>query len=697
MNTRFHTHLLVASSLTFLWHPAYAQNEHTIEHIEVGASHYAILKNSGSALHQFSKEEIAQAPHIADDVFRLMPSLPGVSAGDYSAHFHVRGGQKNEVLVLLDGQQLYRPFHMKSFNSAFSIIDTENAEQVNLYTGGFSARYGNKLSGVLDIQSLQPSQKNIYSLGASFINARAAGQGSFDSQKGHWLISARRGYLDMVLKAMDDETSKFEPVYADLYSKFSYELSDRHTVSMNLLYAYDDEILDDNFDEWNGFEKYYVKEKITGSYASQYLWSRLSSQWNDTLSSQTILSVGKIDEQRRGGQSDPYEIELTVNDDKSFSFYGLKHHWQWLASDYFMLEFGLHSKQVDTHYDYKMDVHRYRVFADTPQSQRNSAKVTAEGSESGVFISNKYKLSSDWVSQLGIRYDKQNYQGFSDSQISPRAALTYNISTTDSLNFSWGHFYQAQDVLDLQISDGVTHYASAQKSTHYIVGYSGAYQSLSYRIESYYKHLSNIPKRFENVLDPLNFFPEAQADRHLIKATEGNISGLELSFEQRINKKFRWHLNYTWSKALETINGEKVKRSWDQTHTLNGGVNYAFDNGWNLNVTGHYHSGWPTTGEYGTLQTNNNAQQQIVRHLKRRNQQSLDSYLRFDLRISKQYPLHKSQLQVFFEVSNLLNRKNQCCVESSNYTLTNNNNVTVKQEHGHWLPIIPSFGVKWDF
>ena len=689
-------HCTVALSCA-LYSQAYAQDMQSIEHIEVGASRYAIMKNTSSALHQFTKEQIAQAPHIADDVFRLMPSLPGVSAGDYSANFYVRGGQKNEVLVLLDGQQLYRPFHMKSFNSAFSIVDTENAEQIQLYTGGFNARYGNKLSGVLDIKSLQSASETKYSLGASFINARAAAQGSFAQQRGHWLVSARRGYLDMILKAMNDETSKFEPIYADIYTKVSYELNDIHTISANMLYAYDDEILDDNFDEWNGFAKYFVREKITGNYASQYLWSRLSSAWTDSLSSQTFLSVGKVEEQRKGGQSDPYDLDLSVNDDKSFSFYGLKQDWLWLKSPMLMFEFGFETKQLDVTYDYKMALFRHKHFAGKPQSQRNTAWVKAKGDTFSGFVSGKYKFASDWVTELGVRYDKQNYQGFSDSQISPRAAISYHLSPQHSINVSWGHFYQAQEMLDLQVADGVVAYAPAQKAQHYIVGYSGAYNTLSYRVEAYYKRLSDIPARYENALDPLNFFPEAQADRQLISASDGEVSGVEVSFAQTLNEKWRWHANYTWSDATETIAGRSVPRSWDQTHTLNGGINYVFDSHWNMNITAHYHSGWPTTKEFGTLKTDDQGQRYIVRHLGARNTHNLDSYLRLDMRVSKQYQLENSTLKVFFEISNLLNRKNQCCVEASNYRIGTNNTVLVTQEYGHWLPMIPSFGLRWDF
>ncbi len=260
-----------------------------IERIEVSGSSYTLMESASTINNHLSKEAIDKMPHIADDVFRLMPTIPGVSAGDYSANFFVRGGEADEVLVLLDGQQLYRPFHMKSFSGAFSIIDTENIGRMDFSSGGYSAKFGNKMSGVLDITSLNPSEETQYSLGASFINASAGAQGSFANDKGSWLVSARRGYLDMILKAMEDETSKFEPIYGDVYGKASYFLNDDHELSVSLLYAFDDEILDDNFKEWDGQKEYDVKEKIKGKYASQYLWMNLSSDWSEELSSTTIL------------------------------------------------------------------------------------------------------------------------------------------------------------------------------------------------------------------------------------------------------------------------------------------------------------------------------------------------------------------------------------------------------------------------
>jgi hypothetical protein len=103
--------------------------------------------------------------------------LPGLVSNDYSAHFGIRGGLHGETLIMLDGLQLYEPYHLKDFNEgAISIIDANTIDGVQLMTGGFPARYGNKRSGVFDVTSRAPESKGTtIDLSVSFLNTHALG------------------------------------------------------------------------------------------------------------------------------------------------------------------------------------------------------------------------------------------------------------------------------------------------------------------------------------------------------------------------------------------------------------------------------------------------------------------------------------------------------------------------------------------
>ena len=686
-------------------------SDEDIERISVSGSQYTLMESNSGMNNYLSKESIDNMPHMADDVFRIMPSLPGVSAGDFSANFFFSVVEADEVLVLLDGLQLYRPFHMKSFNSAFSIIDTENVAAIEFSSGGYSAKFGNKMSGVLDITTLMPTEETKTSIGASFINARAGSQGDFENGRGFWLVSARRGYLDMILKAMDDETTQFEPTFGDVYAKVGYELNDQHMLSMSLLYAYDDEILDDTFID-NEVE---IKEKIAGKYDSSYLWLNLNSTWSDTLSSDTLVSIGKITEDRDGGEFDPYEIWLRLRDEKKFSVLQFKQDWQWRVSDEQLLQLGINTKYLDAEYDYKMKVWHVNNYQQDSSNNVNESNylwrhndIESKGNEIGLYANHKFRFNDKLVSEVGLRWDKQDYMGFDDHQISPRASVAYSITPETRLRFSWGHYYQAQDILDLQVADGVTDFTKAQKAEHRIIGldtilFQGksyqnqAYKNISLRVEVYQKLLSSIKGRYENAFDRYEFFPEGQADRQFIAPQSADIAGVELSVNQQFNHKLYWSANYVWSKATDEIEGKDYLRNWDQTHAVNLSLNYLMDNGWNINAAYTYHTGWPITGEYGTAELQSDGNYQLTKYIGERNKQTLKSYNRIDFRASKTYQLNDSVLTWFFEITNLLNTENECCVAQSYYDVNNNGEVTVVQERGSWLPMIPSLGFKWQF
>ena len=133
-----------------------------------------------------SREDIESVPQLGEDIFRAVNRLPGLSSGDYAAHFSIRGGRHDETLILLDGLELYEPYHLKDFNEgAISIVDVETIDGVQLMTGGFPAQYGNKRSGVFDITSRTPeTDKARYSVGVSFMNARAMARGPLWGEQG---------------------------------------------------------------------------------------------------------------------------------------------------------------------------------------------------------------------------------------------------------------------------------------------------------------------------------------------------------------------------------------------------------------------------------------------------------------------------------------------------------------------------------
>jgi hypothetical protein len=166
-----------------------------IEHIRVTPSHFRLFAQEPAVRQFLSRDEVALMPHLADDAFRAVKALPGVSGGEFSAGFSVRGGSHDEVLILLDGLELFEPFHLKDFQNLFSAVDAETLGGVEFLTGGFPVEYGDRLSGVLDMAIATPTEAQATSVGIGTFNAQVLSTGQWNEGAGHWLASLR-GWLD---------------------------------------------------------------------------------------------------------------------------------------------------------------------------------------------------------------------------------------------------------------------------------------------------------------------------------------------------------------------------------------------------------------------------------------------------------------------------------------------------------------------
>ncbi len=135
-----------------------------LDEIDVTSS-YSMLREE--IPHQtLDRVEIMALPHFGDDLYRAVMVLPATSGGDISGRFNVRGGLYGEVLVRLDGLEIFEPFHLKDYQGVFSILDPEVIGGVELLPGSYPAQYGDRMSGVLEMTTLRaapPRQKRLIS------------------------------------------------------------------------------------------------------------------------------------------------------------------------------------------------------------------------------------------------------------------------------------------------------------------------------------------------------------------------------------------------------------------------------------------------------------------------------------------------------------------------------------------------------
>ncbi|WP_444994774.1 TonB-dependent receptor plug domain-containing protein [Aliikangiella sp. IMCC44359] len=663
--------------------------QYRVDCVVVTGSRYSISNENSN--HFMSKQDIEKLPHFADDIFRMMPAMPGITSGDFSAKFFVRGSDYSELLVMFDGQELYRPFHLKDYGSVFSIVDTDLVGSLDFSSGGYGAEYGNKMGGVLNINSLSYLDRD-YSLGMNFLVSKIHGQGSYND--GEWQLFARRGYLDIILELDGgDDDSDSDLKFGDFFAKVDHQINSKHQLLTRLLVVADSTQYKDSYIEQENI----VDEKLNAEYDNTYFWTRLESDWSEKLSSNIKLAIGELSEFRQGHVYDPTVIDVNVDDRRSFDFIDLTQQTVFHVNNDSLLKFGLGIMSTEAKYDYHSRRFLYEEYQQSPTLRRDIVRKFS-GERYHAYVNHKYQINASLYSEIGLRWDSQNDLGFSESNTSPRLSLAYLVNDRSSLRFSWGHYFQSAEVLELQVEDGVTEFKPAQRAEHRIIGYQHEFGSgISLRTEAYEKIITDPIARFENVFDSNVPFPENQADRVLIAPNESNMRGIELSAKQQVNDKFSWASSYVWSIAEDIIDNKKFNRSWNQEHALKLDFNYLSDGGWNSHLSMTYHSGWPTTSEYGVATLLDNGEYDIERFLGPRNAANLDDYLRFDIRFSKRLNLQNSDFTYYFEIFNLTDHTNQCCVANSRYQVLADGQVAVKQEHETWVGRIPTVGFSWDF
>ncbi len=662
-----------------------------LNEVIVTPSHFRLLEAEPESRQFLDREEVRQMPHAADDLYRAVKRLPGSAGGDFTAKINVRGGEQDELLVILDGLELYEPFHLKDFQSIFSIIDSEAIGGVDFLTGGFPVQYGDRMSGVMDIAVATPVGPATTEIEISTINARVLTQGSFDGGMGQYFVNARAWYPDAIVNAVEDQKAEVTTDYYDVLAKIQHRVGQRSELSLDLLAAYDDlgyrKVADDE------------TQDVGAEYASYSAWFNLRTQWTPRLYSQTVLSAGRLTRRRNGIVDDVEDGRLEVDDDRAFEFTGLSQDWTVELSSRNLLKAGFDIIRQEAVYDYVSTTTLRDPDSPTdplPPTTEVDTHLDPEGTAYSAYVADRFQVIDPLIIELGLRWDRQSWIG--DHQVSPRVNILYSLGEHTAVRAAWGRFYQSQRLNELQVEDGAERFFPAQLANHWLFSVEHAFSpGLTSRVEIYRKDLEDLRPRWENLFSPIQLFPEAEADRTLVAPDQGLVRGLEIVLKGVAGPRTTWWASYILARAEDEFDGVWQPRSWDQKNALTVGINLTLPRRWNVSLAGIYHSGWPTTPVTGEVVVNEEGEEEVEPVIGTRNSARYPAYARLDLRVSKLFPTTSGGLTVFLEVINLTNRKNVCCTEDFQYEIEPDGAVTVTPEYGYWAPIVPSLGVGWQF
>ncbi len=645
-----------------------------------GIAHEAIDKKE-----TLNREQIETLPQFGEDIYRAVNRLPGISSNDMSAKFTVRGGDATTVRVTLDGLELYEPFHLKDFDGALSILDVAAIGGVDLTTGGLPVEYGNHLTGAFDLHTTnQLYARPRTTVGLSISNVRIMSQGSFAHGNGMWLLSGRRGYLDIILR-LAGQGDNLNPRYYDALGKVIYQLSPKNRVEVHALRAGDDALLVDNDDVGT----------IRSRYGSTYGWVTWHTTPVQRLEVSTQLSVGRLD-WRRVAEEHGTGNDYDVREVRTFDVGGVKQDWRVSMSDRLSIKWGLEAKRGAADYDYFNRVGRSRVEARQGVFYVDSTRtmLSPDGSELGAYVAPRFRPWSPLTLEAGVRWDRQTHTD--QAELSPRVNAALALDKHTTLRAAWGQYAQPQGLYELNVQDGQRAFSPADRATQVVAGIErDVGDGVTARVEAYRRTESDLRTRFRNVASRVEPIGEAEPDRTRLDLDRGRAQGVEL-FLQRHLAKSSWSASYALAHAVDFLHdGRQLDRPLDQRHTLYFDYTVAPSPDWHFSWSWQYHSGWPATEVSFRVDTLTTGDVWVTRSFSAAYESRLPAYHRMDLRLTRSFPVRQGRLSAFLDVFNLYNRKNPLAY-AYNVSI-NRGRLFVQRAVEPMLPILPTIGAMWEF
>jgi hypothetical protein len=664
----------------------------------VTPGYYGVIESAGATRLTMSRTQIQAAPQIGEDIFRAVSRLPGIAANEFSAGFAVRGFGPEELYVSLDGLELTEPYHLKDIaGGALSILDVDAVGGVELTTGGFSAEYGDRLGGVFSMRSVDPRRdRTRTALGISVMNARASSQGGFAHGRGGWLVSARRGYLDLALR-LTQQNDSIKPRYYDAFAKVDYDLPGGGRISAHLLGARDAMTFRDQ-----------AEGTLLSRYGSGYGWVTWESADRARLRQRTVASLGHLtwlrDIDDVGYNAFGHRVPTgAVDDRRAFTALGLRQDWAFDVGSRALLKWGVDVRRESADYDYVRWGLRESV-ADPGEIVSRRDTVTAllgeEGTRLGAYVAHRLRPVEGLAVEVGLRHDRATASH--DAVTSPRLNVSWQPRAGTTVRGAWGRYSQSQSLFSIQAEDGETALARAERSEQRVLGVEQALpRGLTARVEAYDHRVSPRRARWVNVGGTLDIPPETDWDRVLIAPDRGHARGVELLVSRDARGRVDWSVSYALASATDRVAGRDVARVSDQRHTLHLDWSYhPPSDRWRLSTSAVWYSGRPYTPQLVEIDTVANTPQQfwIITPRWYAGELStgrLPNYHRVDARWTRYFDTRRGRVSLFAEVFNLLNTKNI----GKYYTNVNVIRREVRLVPG-WDTMIsrlPTAGIAWEF
>jgi hypothetical protein len=696
----------------------------------------AVYANNNSSGNNFEvsslslqSEKIEKTTSVMPDVLRSLQSLPGISTNnEFSAEFNVRGGNKDENLIMVNGSEVYEPYHMKEApNASIGVFNVALINKVTFVPGGFSARYGDRLSSVANIEYREGNReryKGNASVSLAFVDGYIEGP---LSKKGAFIFGARKTYMEYMLKNIDfgyDEVQRVQPSFYDIQGVLSYDLSNSDKLRLAFIHSADnfrynpDKV--ESRREFNGLfkgknatfvQQYSSSEDNIGNYYSTMIDVQSINIFSNKLFLKSNISYyDQIDDELRvynnyfsqDIKTDKLFFETKRTSDRAIVYTNVRTLELKTALDYQVTPFyetktGISVKNVIFKHNidrtkYLNNLNNINDFGDTVHytGEQGGQKVGNDSLDANSYklagyLENLFQLGDNVIINAGARFDYFDLN--KELTFSPRVNLSYSTNFGTVLRAAWGHYYQSPIYSQLAYSVASDTNTKAQKAIHYVIGIEQNFNlskiemsTLKVKLDLFYKDYENIISSYYSHFDRLFYTLENDA--------VGNSKGVDVYILLNIPGFYTW-ISYSYLEAKEDNLFDEISeypRHTNQLHTFSWVADFNLGKGWGLNTRFNYGSGYPYTPKKAIY---NKGELRYGWARDDMTSEYLPAYKRFDFRISKDIKYNSFTLKTFIDVSNAFNFEN---IRGYDYSFDKAGNPKVTKI-ALW-PILPSFGIR---
>jgi hypothetical protein len=682
------------------------------------------------------------------DVIKALQLLPGVKAGvEGSAGLYIRGGGADENLLLLDGVPVYNVNHMFGF---FSIFNADAIKNVTLYKGSFPARFGGRLSSVVDIRMKDGDNKKLHgSFSLGLISAKMNLEGPLGSENTTFNVSARRTYADLLAQpflksAIGEESLKKTRAgyyFYDVNAKITHKFSDKDRIYLSAYVGND--VIYTNIKQSE--VKYTNASGGVNGYETNWLkmdwnWGNIISalRWNHVISNKLFMNAT--------GSYTRYGFDLAVgNENQTVKYSPAKETFKNTTLDY---DSGIEDISAKIDFDYSLNAnndikfgtnytfHRFRpgVTVAEMESNTSGSSDTVIGDQNIVsheaiaYVEDNISISHAIKANIGVHYSSFLVQNHFYNSVQPRLGIRYLLNEKLSLKAGYASMSQYIHLLsnnnvslptDLWVP--VTKRIEPMKSQQVTVGtFYNLNHLIELSVEGYYKSMDNLIE----YKDGASFFGSSTGWEDKVSVGRGWAYGVELLAQKSVGKTTGW-IGYTWAKSErlfdrpgEVLNsGKTFPTKYDRRHDLSIVVSHKFSEKIDVSATWVYSS-----GSAGTLSMQNYLATDIpgtspttsvpsdatsvdvtnsIPYISSRNNYRYEPYHRLDVSINfnkkRKHGIRTWNISIY----NVYNQLNPFLVTvKSNSTYNESTNVYTKKNtliQTSIFPIIPSISYSYKF